>query len=220
MGSTAKALRFIGNADYSSEGKFMFEILCQLRNMGVGRIVTRTDWIKKWPTESSYIKIVKARPTMDPWQQQGTLWAEWIFRGHNLGIYEFSNDLNRSDWKLVPKNEETTLLSNSNKMEEVVFPKTFPLPPLQTHMAKKYADKNKIEWDAKNERSGLDLVIDPQFEMLHKLIAQKDIKKGKSIYEEVDRESIMQLYGKMLPTKVEAWSTGPAKFTPRFHPEQ
>lgn len=57
--ASAKPIRFIGNYDYSSEGKFLFEILCQLRNMGCGRIVTKTEWSRKWPNEPSYIRIVK-----------------------------------------------------------------------------------------------------------------------------------------------------------------
>jgi hypothetical protein len=53
-------IRFIGNYDVTSEGKFLWEILTQLKNMGVGRYVTKTEWINKWPEEKSFVKIVKA----------------------------------------------------------------------------------------------------------------------------------------------------------------
>jgi hypothetical protein len=43
---------------------------------------------------------------MDQWLQNGKMWGEWIFRSHPFGIYEFSNDLNRSDWRLIHKHEE------------------------------------------------------------------------------------------------------------------
>ena len=34
------SLRFIGNQDFVSNGKFLWEILTQLKNLGVGRYVT------------------------------------------------------------------------------------------------------------------------------------------------------------------------------------
>jgi hypothetical protein len=68
---------------------------------------------------------------MDRWLHLGTVWAEWTFRGCNLGIYEFSTDLNRTDWKLIHRHEEAKMLENSNKMGFIDLPDSFPLPPLQ-----------------------------------------------------------------------------------------
>uniref|UniRef100_A0A0N5C8V8 Mitochondrial 28S ribosomal protein S34 n=1 Tax=Strongyloides papillosus TaxID=174720 RepID=A0A0N5C8V8_STREA len=217
--AAARPIRFIGNLDYSSEGKFLFEILCQLRKMGVGRIVTKTEWTRKWPTEPSYIKIVKAFPEMDPWQQKGRVYGEWVFRGVNLGLYEFSKDLNRSDWKLVPKSEEDKLLKNKNQMDTIVFPRTFPLPPLQVLLAKKFAKRAGMKYDEKSSRAPLKLCIDPQFKMIENLFEQYDMKVCGNVYEENDKKSILSLYGDMLPTKVEAWNVGEAKFEPRFKPD-
>lgn len=67
---------------------------------------------------------------MDRWLHDGKLWAEWTFRGKNLGIYEFTHDLNRSDWRIIHKHEEPQFLNNKNSMKDVVFSDTFPLPPL------------------------------------------------------------------------------------------
>uniref|UniRef100_A0A0K0F3I7 39S ribosomal protein L28, mitochondrial n=1 Tax=Strongyloides venezuelensis TaxID=75913 RepID=A0A0K0F3I7_STRVS len=217
--AAAKPIRFIGNYDYSAEGKFLFEILCQLRKMGAGRIVTKTEWTRKWPTEPSYIKIIKAFPEMDPWQQKGRVYGEWVFRGRNLGVYEFSKDLNRSDWKLVPKSEEKKLLYNRNQMENIIFPRTFPLPPLQILLAKKFAKVAGMRYDEKNSRAPLKLCIDPQFKMIEKLFEQFDVTLCDNAYDENDKDSILSLYGDMLPTKVEAWNIGEAKFEPRFKPD-
>lgn len=52
-------IKFIGNYDVSAEGKFLWEILCQLRSLGVGRIVTKNEWMRKWPKQPSYLRIVK-----------------------------------------------------------------------------------------------------------------------------------------------------------------
>uniref|UniRef100_A0A913HLL1 28S ribosomal protein S34, mitochondrial n=1 Tax=Strongyloides stercoralis TaxID=6248 RepID=A0A913HLL1_STRER len=214
--ASGKPIRFIGNYDYASEGKFLFEILCQLRNMGCGRIVTKTEWCRKWPNEPSYVRIVRARPEMDPWQQKGSVFGEWVFRGKNLGIYEFSKDLNRSDWKLVSKLDEEKLIKNSNEMQNIVFPKTMPLPPLQLHLTKKFAEKAGRKFDEKDSRVPLNLCIDSQFKMIEEFFVQSDTKVGKNIYEECDKESILKLYGDMLPTKVEAWNIGGASIKPRF----
>ncbi|KAK5984648.1 hypothetical protein GCK32_003793 [Trichostrongylus colubriformis] len=55
----SSAIRFIGNYDVNAQGKFLWEILCQLRQFGVGRIVTKNEWGRKWPTQPSYIRIVR-----------------------------------------------------------------------------------------------------------------------------------------------------------------
>lgn len=68
---------------------------------------------------------------MDRWLNRGKVWAEWTFRGQKLGVYEFNNDLNRADWKLIHKHEEPKFLQNNNKMGQIEIPDTFPLPPLQ-----------------------------------------------------------------------------------------
>ncbi|VDM11011.1 unnamed protein product [Wuchereria bancrofti] len=54
-------IRYIGNYDINAEGKFLWEILCQLRNLGIGRIVTKNEWARKWPKQPSYLKIVQVK---------------------------------------------------------------------------------------------------------------------------------------------------------------
>jgi hypothetical protein len=68
---------------------------------------------------------------MDRWLLRGKVWAEWTFRGHKFGTFEFSNDLYRTDWKLVHKHEEKAMLENTNKMDLIDLPDSFPIPPLQ-----------------------------------------------------------------------------------------
>jgi hypothetical protein len=55
----ASNIRYLGHYDVASEGKILWEILCQLKGLGVGRYVTKTEWDLKWPDEPSYLKIVK-----------------------------------------------------------------------------------------------------------------------------------------------------------------
>lgn len=70
---------------------------------------------------------------MDRWLHKGRLWAEWTFRGHNLGVYEFDRDLDRSDWRLIHKHEESELFQSKEKMPPIDIPESFPLPPLQVY---------------------------------------------------------------------------------------
>ncbi|CAI4228062.1 unnamed protein product [Auanema sp. JU1783] len=210
-------IRFVGNFDIASEGKFLWEVLCQLRKFGVGRIVTKNEWARKWPGQPSYMKVVKVQPTMDRWLFGGKVWAEWVYRGQNLGIYEFSKDLNRSDWRLIHKHEEETFAKSKTPMKEVVFPDSMPIPPLQVHFMKMNALKNKESVENVPLRTSLSLCVDPELEMAKKFFVQKPVANpGKSVYEEADKSSLLDLYGSEIPVKVESWNVGPAKFTPKF----
>ncbi|MCP9260775.1 28S ribosomal protein S34, mitochondrial [Dirofilaria immitis] len=177
-------IRYIGNYDINAQGKFLWEILCQLRNLGVGRIVTKNEWARKWPKQPSYLKIVRACPAMDRWLLRGKLWADWTYRGINLGLYEFSTDLARSDWRLIHKHEEDEFIKCDSPMKPIEYPKTMPLPPYLRAVCE----------------NG-DVV---------------ETQHGNSIYEETRPEIWLDLYGDEMPTKVEAWTAGPAELRPHF----
>jgi len=207
-------IRFVGFFDFTSEGKFLWEILTQLKSMGVGRYVTKTEWVNKWPEEKSFVKIVKVRPEMDRWLQNGKMWGEWTFRSHPLGIYEFSKDLNRSDWRLINKHQEQEYLNFQKKRKPIKIPLTFPLPPLQKHL---YRHKGS---NREKDRAPLKICLDPQFESLQKLIERThSLQEAKSPYNEMDEETYLDLYGKSLPTKIDAWSLDPATYSYHFHPQ-
>lgn len=197
----------------NAEGKFLWEILCQLKKFGIGRIVTKNEWGRKWPKQPSYIKVVMARPAMDRWLFGGKIWGEWTFRGRTLGIYEFAHDLNRSDWRLIHKREEKKFMECREPMSDITLPKSFPVPPLQ----KVFAKKTDARLGEEQDRAPLKLCIDPEFLMLAPFFKQEEpVNKGASIYEEVDPKIVLDLYGNELPVKVEAWNIGPATFVPRF----
>lgn len=84
-------------------------------------------------------------------------------------------------------------------------------------MAQKCAQKIGIS--CPSERAPLDLCIDPQFEMLKPLFKQnQSCKQSSSIYKSISPDVYLDLYGKLLPPKVEAWSLGPARPTFHFKP--
>ncbi|PIO69205.1 hypothetical protein TELCIR_08980 [Teladorsagia circumcincta] len=199
----SSAIRYIGNYDVNGQGKFLWEILCQLRQLGVGRIVTKNEWARKWPTQPSYIKIVRAQPAMDRWLFGGKVWGEWTYRGRNLGVYEFADDLNRSDWRLIHKHEEQKYIECKEPMSDIILPKSFPVPPLQNLLARKACEKAGIPFREKHTRAPLQLCIDPEFSMLTPFIKQEEpTKQGTSIYDEVDPKVLLDLYGNEPPVKV------------------
>ncbi|MFH4979526.1 hypothetical protein AB6A40_006235 [Gnathostoma spinigerum] len=211
------AIKFIGNYDVTANGKFLWEILCQLRQLGVGRLVTKNEWGRKWPEQPSYLKIVRARPDMDRWLHSGKVWAEWTFRGRDLGLYEFSADLNRSDWRLIHKHEEASFTKCANPMKDFEIPDSMPTPPLQILLTKKYAKKNGLEYNKAWDRIPLELCLDAEHLALKPFFKMVKPKKlGRSIYEENDPDTWLDLYGAELPTKVEAWNIGPATLQHRF----
>ena len=53
------SINYIAHYDYAAQGKVLWEILCQLRNMGIGRYVKKHEWQTKWPDQPSYLKIIK-----------------------------------------------------------------------------------------------------------------------------------------------------------------
>uniref|UniRef100_A0A915CV63 Uncharacterized protein n=1 Tax=Ditylenchus dipsaci TaxID=166011 RepID=A0A915CV63_9BILA len=86
----------------------------------------------------------------------------------------------------------------------IEVPDSIPLPPLQAMMAKRDAIRRGHTWTDANSRIPLDVCIDPQFEMLQPFFKKvKPEKMSDSIYKEVDPQVYLDMYGKVLPTKVE-----------------
>ncbi|VDO75949.1 unnamed protein product [Onchocerca flexuosa] len=104
---------------------------------------------------------------MDRWLLRGKLWADWTYRGINLGLYEFSTDLARSDWRLIHKHEEAEFMKCENPMKPIEYPKTMPLPPYLRAVC-----ENGDVIGMEEKRINLDLCLDPQFNMIKHLFKQ------------------------------------------------
>ncbi|CAJ0955071.1 unnamed protein product, partial [Mesorhabditis belari] len=205
---SARLIRFIGNHDVNAEGKYIWEILAQLRNFGVGRLVTKSEWGRKWPDQASYLRIQRVAPSMDRWLFNGRLWGEWIYRGRNLGIYEFAHDLNRSDWQLIHRHDESTFTNCTQPMKDIKMADSFPLPPLQLHMCKKATVSRGKEWTSDQGRAPLSLSVDPEFSHIKSLIKQeKPTGHADTIYDEQSTSGKMALARSVMQTAVRgtAW---------------
>jgi hypothetical protein len=96
---------------------------------------------------------------------------------------------------------------------------------IQKHLAKWWTLKYNVTSYKHPERAPLDLCIDPQFEHFTQFIKRVEpTAAGKespaTIYDEVDPKMMFELYGRMLPVKVDAWSTDPARYENHFGPNK
>uniref|UniRef100_A0A914V5Y6 28S ribosomal protein S34, mitochondrial n=1 Tax=Plectus sambesii TaxID=2011161 RepID=A0A914V5Y6_9BILA len=203
-----KNIRYIGNFDVTAEGKFLWELLAQLRHFGVGRLVTKNEWLRRWPSQPSYCIVRKVQPEMDRWLWKGKMWSEWVYRGRNMGVYEFSRDLNRADWRLIHKEEEAEFTKCEQPFSTLAIPNKVPLPPLQRHFAEKMAKREGRTLEEKELLIDLVPFVDPDFDMLRPVMKQTSTLNPPptgSVYD-IDPNVYLNLYGEELPTKVEAWN--------------
>ncbi|KAK7104008.1 small ribosomal subunit protein mS34-like [Littorina saxatilis] len=120
--------RFVGREPIF-RGKTLYELCCNLKNFGEGRVVYRHIYVN-FP-ETSYYRLTNVQPDMsDPTRQAGTAWAEKVYRGQELGMSRIDVGY-KFDWFMVPKEDEaefckiTAVLPKKEKP-----PKHFDCPPL------------------------------------------------------------------------------------------
>ncbi|XP_022901944.2 small ribosomal subunit protein mS34 [Onthophagus taurus] len=118
-------------------GKTLWEILGNLKNLGIGRVIVRSAF-EKYP-EPSFIKIVKVEtlpspkePSIDNVRKVKVL-VEKTFRGvksPNLATIESSSY--KTDYRLLSKDEEAEYCKIEKKPEVQmkILPRTMALPPL------------------------------------------------------------------------------------------
>ncbi|KAI5645447.1 mitochondrial 28S ribosomal protein s34 domain-containing protein [Phthorimaea operculella] len=146
--ATAKVIKYVGRTT-DFKGKSLWEIVGSLKNFGVGRIVVRSVF-ERYP-EPSFMKIVKVETCPDEERRRVRVWVEKTFRGHTLPkLTEIYRTSYKTDYKLVPKNEEAKLLESVAKAKEhyhpeVILPRTVEMPPLMKQFIVKDHEKKGLE---------------------------------------------------------------------------
>lgn len=126
-------------------GKTLYEILANLRNFGVNRMLIKQEETLLHPGKSSYYIVKKVEPIMDEKLQEGCIYAEHIFKGTRVPGLVYVNDESwHTDWQLVPKHEESKYLVENPPMfvPRTVTDKPMELPPLMDAFLKRHI-KNK-----------------------------------------------------------------------------
>ncbi|XP_066150319.1 small ribosomal subunit protein mS34 [Euwallacea fornicatus] len=146
--------KYIGRT-HDFKGKSLWEILGNLRNMGVGRIVTRSKF-ERYP-EPSYMKILKVEPLPQPVNQPPDylrnvrVLVQKTFRGKTIkDPILIESTSYKTDYRLIPKHEETTyckLTQPSEPTAQKILPRTMEFPPLLRELIKRecISTKGQVE---------------------------------------------------------------------------
>uniref|UniRef100_A0A1B6EQ94 28S ribosomal protein S34, mitochondrial n=1 Tax=Cuerna arida TaxID=1464854 RepID=A0A1B6EQ94_9HEMI len=118
-------------------GKSLWEIVGNLKNFGVGRLVKRNIY-ERYP-EPTYFRILKVETLPPPTDTRDLrkvrAYTEKVFRGRKSEkIFEICHESWKPDYVLVPKSEEKTLIEKAEAAAKTVtkrsLPSTIPFPPL------------------------------------------------------------------------------------------
>ncbi|KAG5890877.1 hypothetical protein JTB14_002820 [Gonioctena quinquepunctata] len=140
------------------KGKTLWEILGNLKNFGVGRIVARS-MLERYP-EPSYIKILKVEPLPNPEKpsiddvRKVRVWVEKTFRGITEPKPMCTESASyKTDYKLILKDDEAEYCKEAAGKSVKVLPRYFDFPPLLKELlmreaeakGQKYAEEPKLE---------------------------------------------------------------------------
>jgi small subunit ribosomal protein S34 len=151
-------------------GKTLWEIIGNLRNAGIGRLITRNSY--KRYDEPCFFKILDVQPTaqIEDKARKVIVHVEKIFRGkHYENPVEIYSVSYKPDYRLIPKNEEQLWWDRLAKCEprNKVVPGSIKLPPLMRLV---------LERDNKDSNITLPLVVRAGRDN----IAQADVTKEAS----------------------------------------
>ena len=133
----------------------------------MNRLVTKSEWLNRWPNEPSYLKVLESKPKMDrvsmniiilfvlymhlistyvnvmnvQWLRHGHIIGSWVLRSQPIGVYKFTRDLDRADWLLIHKHDEhkyTDAAVSKQHTFGLRRPARLPLPVLQRHILEVY----------------------------------------------------------------------------------
>lgn len=134
-------------------GRTAFQILANLKNFGIGRMLTRHEF-DKFPEPSFHI-VKRVQTYMDPELKFGTLWCETVIRGKRLPGIRPLTITYRPDFRLIPKDEEkefigdypiTNLGDNKN-----VLPRYYQLAPLMREWMNRYHARHSDHGQHENQ---------------------------------------------------------------------
>ncbi|XP_055913331.1 uncharacterized protein LOC129946970 [Eupeodes corollae] len=124
----AQVIKYIGRkTDF--RGKPLWEILGNLKNHGVGRIVVRSMF-ERYP-EPSFMKILKVEAVPNSEDRKVRVTIERTFRGVTqpkpVVIYSTTY---KADYRLIPKDEEAEYCKSAVQQKEMILPNEIEFPPL------------------------------------------------------------------------------------------
>ncbi|XP_046736600.1 28S ribosomal protein S34, mitochondrial [Diprion similis] len=153
-------IKYIGRTT-DFKGKSLWEIVGNLKNGGIGRIVIR-QMFERYP-EPSFIKILKveAMPYEEP--RKVTVCVERTFRGIKYNEPEYIKGASyKSDYQLIPKDQEAAYCKIEQTRPTAILARTCDFPPLYKEMLIR-----------KMKAKGTPITEEPKLEIQHKTSPNK-----------------------------------------------
>ncbi|XP_078035629.1 LOW QUALITY PROTEIN: mitochondrial ribosomal protein S34 [Augochlora pura] len=143
-------IKYIGRTT-TFKGKSLWEILGNLKNYGVGRMVVRSQH-QRYP-EPSYMRILKvaALPMVGETNPDNTrkvvVLVEKTFRGQTVAKpVQLDSVTYKTDYVLIPKDEESHYLNVSNQQTVKYMPSKTEFPPLLKEILIREAKQAELEY--------------------------------------------------------------------------
>ena len=114
-------------------GKTLFEVLANLRNFGINRMLIKQEELLNYPGKPSYYIVKQVEPVLKDDLKEGAIYAERIFKGTRVPGLVFVDDESwHADWQLIPKHEESKYRVDNPPEYKPPQPiqKHFEVPPL------------------------------------------------------------------------------------------
>ncbi|KAK5642213.1 hypothetical protein RI129_008380 [Pyrocoelia pectoralis] len=187
-------IKYIGKS-IDFKGKTLWEILGNLKNFGVGRIIAR-NMFERYP-EPSYIKIMKVETVPNPEtntpddMRKVRVWCENTFRGRKFPeLYEVFATSYKADYKLIPKYEEAEYCKCDNpRVHNKVLPKTTSFPPLLRELIMR-------DMKARGE-----VVEEPQLKIIYNVSQQSHYRAAEN--DESPTEPLQKGFGKAVTSTLQ-----------------
>ncbi|KAL9699498.1 hypothetical protein quinque_002939 [Culex quinquefasciatus] len=120
-------IKYIGRTT-DFKGKTLWEIVGNLKNFGVGRVVVRSMF-ERYP-EPSFMRIVKVDALPNEETRKVKVTVEKTFRGRKYPkLVEIDSVSYKADYRLLHKHEEEAYCQGQARAEKII-PSEIDLPPL------------------------------------------------------------------------------------------
>jgi len=132
-------------------GRPLLQILANLKDWGLGRVVMRSKWNRLFPNEQNFMIVRDIDPWMDQEFRYGRVKVDEVYRGARYEEPRWYNAVFKADWVLVPRHEEHKYLEGFDKLpirgKDVVtiLPNEYPVPPLMDMFLKRHYKNRGVE---------------------------------------------------------------------------
>lgn len=158
-------------------GKTLFEILANLRNFGINRMIIKQEELLRNPGTKCYYIVKKVEPVMDPELKEGAIYAEQVFCNAKVpGLVYVEEPSWHNDWQLVPKNEEDKhritadeLIEHGHPDTYRVLPRWMEVPPvMDIYLRRHYKARSGVQLTPVKMTDPMQIMMHYNFESINK----------------------------------------------------